>query len=59
MAKQDKKQVQDSSSELVKIKVLLPLAGKFLLPNDPGQEVEIPKAQAIEIVESGYGEFVK
>lgn len=44
--------------EIVAIEVLLPLAGKFLLPYDPGAVIEIGKNQATEIVEAGYGKFV-
>jgi len=43
----------------IKIKVLKPLAGKFLLPQNEGAIVELPEAQANEIIESGFGEFIK
>ncbi|MNQ47644.1 hypothetical protein D3C85_614970 [compost metagenome] len=58
MAKENKKQVQEGTLELVKIRVLLPLAGKFLLPHDPGAEIEIDPNQAEVIVEAGYGEYI-
>lgn len=44
---------------LIKIKVLKSLAGLFLLPENEGAILELPEAQANEIVESGYGEFIK
>jgi len=43
---------------LVKIKVLIALAGKFLLPYNPDAEIEIDANQAAEIVEAGYGEYI-
>lgn len=46
------------NADLVWVRVLLPLAGKFLMPHDPDAEILINKNQAIEIVESGYGEFI-
>jgi len=46
------------NAALVWVRVLLPLAGKFLMPQDPDAEILINKNQAIEIVESGYGEFI-
>jgi len=43
----------------IKIKVLRSLAGKFLLPENEGAIIELPEAQANEIVASEYGEFLK
>jgi hypothetical protein len=43
---------------LLWVRVLLPLAGKFLLPYDPGHEIEIDANQANAIVDAGYGEFI-
>ena len=43
----------------IKIKVLKSLAGVFLMPENEGAEIELPEAQANEIVESGFGEFIK
>lgn len=43
----------------IKIKVLKPLAGLFLLPENEGAILEIAETQANEIVESGYAEFIK
>lgn len=55
----NKKIAPEETQELIKIKVLIALAGKFLLPHDPGAEIEINIAQATAIVEAGYAEFVK
>jgi hypothetical protein len=49
----------EETKDLVWIRVLLPLAGKFLLPNDPGAEIEIDPNQAEAIVEAGYGEYIE
>lgn len=43
----------------IKIKVLKSLAGMFLLPQNEGAILELPEAQANEIVGAGYGEFIK
>lgn len=48
----------EASNDLVKIRVLLSLAGKFLLPHDPGAKIEINANQANAIVDAGYGEFI-
>jgi hypothetical protein len=45
--------------KVVKIKILLPVAGKFLLPYNVGQIVKLSENQANEIVEAKYAEFVK
>lgn len=58
MAKQVKK-TPGESQEYIKIKILLPVSGKFLLPYNVGQVVELPKNQAEEMVEVKYAEFVK
>ena len=44
--------------KVVKIKILLPVAGKFLLPYNVGQIVKLSENQANEIVEAKYAEFV-
>lgn len=54
-----KKTIPVETPGLIKIKVLKSLAGKFLLPQNEGATIELPEAQANEIVESGYGEFIK
>ena len=46
-------------SKKVKIKFLLSPCGVFQLPYNVGQEVSLPEAQATEIVEARYAEFVK
>jgi len=43
---------------LVKIKFLFSPAGRFLLPYNVGQVVELPEKMADEIVESRYAEYV-
>lgn len=45
--------------KLVSVKVLLPLAGKFMLSDNVGDVVAYPEALATELVESKYAEFVK
>lgn len=52
-------QAAEENKPLVWIRVLLPLAGKFLLPHDPGAEIEIDSNQAEAIVEAGYGEYIE
>jgi hypothetical protein len=48
----------EEKKDLVWIRVLLPLAGKFLMSHDPGHEIEIDPNQAQAIVDAGYGEFI-
>lgn len=43
----------------LKVKFLVAPAGKFLLPHNVGQIDSFNEAQANELVESGYAEFVK
>lgn len=43
----------------VKVKFLISPAGKFLLPYNVGQVVELPANQADEIVDCKYAEYVK
>ena len=45
--------------KLVKIKILLPLAGMYLLSDNKGDVVSYPEALASELVESKHAEFVK
>ena len=49
----------DENRELIKVRILLPVAGKFLLSYNVGQEVDLPANQAKELVELKYAEFVK
>jgi hypothetical protein len=49
----------EEKKDLVWIRVLLPLAGKFLMSHDPGHEIEIDSNQAQAIVDAGYGEFIE
>jgi hypothetical protein len=51
--------VADLNSNLLKIKFLVNPAGKYLLPYNVGQEVELSENEATELVESKYAEFVK
>lgn len=54
-----KKSIPVETPGFIKIKVLKSLAGMFLLPENEGAIIELPEAQANEIVESGFGEFIK
>ena len=54
-----KSKTEKSDAKLVKIKVLKHLSGRFLLPHDPGAVIKINDKQAAEIVDSGYGEYLK
>lgn len=42
----------------VKIKILHPVTGKFLLPYNVGQVVSLDEKQADELVEARYAEYV-
>lgn len=55
-AKDEKKA---EKKETKKIKFLLSPCGKFLLPYNVGQVVELPVNQADEIVDCKYAEYVK
>jgi hypothetical protein len=57
LAKEEK--TKEPKEKKVKVRALLSLAGKFLLPYDPGHVFSIAENQANEIVEAKYGEFVK
>ena len=46
-------------TENKKVRFLLSPAGKFLLPYNVGQVVELPANQADEIVDCKYAEYVK
>ena len=50
---------KEVKQETKKIRFLLPPAGRFLLPYNVGQEVDLPANQADEIVDMKYAEFVK
>ena len=41
----------------VKVRILLPVAGRFMLPYNVNQVVSLPEKQADEIVETRYGEY--
>lgn len=41
-----------------KVRILLPVAGKFLLPYDVGQEVLINENMAAELVDAKYAEYI-
>lgn len=45
-------------SSKVKVKILLPVAGKFSLSANVGDEIEYPDAVAIELIEAKYAEKV-
>lgn len=42
-----------------KVRILLPVAGRFLLPYNVGQVVAIEKKQAQELIDTQYAEAVK
>lgn len=42
-----------------KVKILLPVAGRFLRSENVGDVVSLPEALATEMVEDKYAEFVK
>lgn len=42
-----------------KVKILLPVAGKYNLSANVGEEVVYPASLATELVEDKYAEFVK
>lgn len=44
---------------MLKVKILLPVAGRFLLSYKVGEEVEIEEKQAQELIEAKYAEAVK
>lgn len=46
-------------TENKKIRFLLSPCGKFLLPYNVGQEVDLPANQADDLVECKYAEYVK
>ncbi|TVZ55604.1 hypothetical protein OD91_0859 [Lutibacter sp. Hel_I_33_5] len=50
---------QVNKSKGLKIKILLPVAGKYFLSANVGDVVSYPKALAEELVEDKYAEFVK
>ncbi|WKW47266.1 hypothetical protein P3875_04160 [Myroides sp. JBRI-B21084] len=59
MAKEEKKEVEETKVETKKIRFTLSPCGTFKLPYNVGQEVDLPTNQADEIVERKYAEFVK
>lgn len=56
--KEGEKGKENISKTDVKIRILLPVAGLFLLPYNVGQEVEINKNQAEEMVALKYAEYI-
>lgn len=48
-----------SAPKTIKIKVLSPLAGKYLLSHNIGEVVSMEEKQATELVENKDAEFVK
>lgn len=42
-----------------KVKILLPVAGRYLLPDNVGDVVAYPESLATQLVEDKYAEFVK
>lgn len=59
MAKAFLKTLKMAKPKKVKIKILKPVAGKYLLSHNVGDTVSIDAKQAEEIVENKDAEFVK
>lgn len=57
--KKTKAPAKEVKTETKKIRFLLSPCGKFLLPYNVGQEVDLPANQADELVECKYAEYVK
>jgi len=53
-----KKKITPKKPTHLKIKILLPVAGKFLLTFDVGKEYEVEFKQATELIEAQYAEAV-
>lgn len=53
------KKTQEKGTAKKKVKFLLSPAGKFLLPYNVGQIVELEEKKAKEIVEAKYAEYVQ
>lgn len=49
----------DASVKAIKVKILLPVAGKFKLSCDVGKEYSMDPNLAKELIESGHAEEVK
>ncbi|XRE42219.1 hypothetical protein ACIVBQ_000423 [Tenacibaculum discolor] len=47
-----------TSSKKVKVKILLPVAGKFSLSANVGDEIEYPEPLATDLIEAKYAEKV-
>ena len=47
------------SEELVEVKILLPVAGRYLLSANVGDVVSYPETLATELVEDKFAKFVK
>jgi hypothetical protein len=53
------KKVEAVKVKKVKVKILLPVAGKYFLSANVGDKVSYPESLANELVEDKYAEFVK
>lgn len=57
--KRDEPKEKSSTGKTVKIKILLPVAGKFHLSYDLGKTYNVNPNQAKELIAAGYAEAVK
>lgn len=53
------KEEKTSSGKKLKVRILLPVAGKYGLTCDVDKEYELEEKQALEIIEDKYAELVK
>jgi hypothetical protein len=53
-----KSEQKEGSEKLVKVKIVLPPAGRFRISASVGDEVEYPKPFALELIEAKYAEKI-
>lgn len=56
--KTSKKENSTKAPKDLKVRILLPVAGMFLLPYNIDQEVTLPFNQAMELIDAKYAEKV-
>ncbi len=59
MAKAFLKKCKMAKAKKIKIKILLPIAGVYLLSDNVGDVVSYPEALATEMIESKHAKIVK
>ena len=52
------KTIKTEDAATIKVRILLPVAGKFLLSHNVGDEIEMETKQANELIEAAYAEKV-